>query len=66
MIFGRIFGWIFDVKMGGLDKQKQAFRIIPVAKYEFSGNCEISRKLMPKDVPTTTQIDNFGAIGSDF
>ena len=32
---------IFDVKMGGLDEPKQAFRIIPVAKYEFSGSCEV-------------------------
>jgi hypothetical protein len=36
-----ILGWIFDVKMGGLDEPKQAFRIIGVARYEFSGNCEI-------------------------
>ena len=31
----------FHTKMGGLDKQKQAFRIIPVAKHEFSGSHEI-------------------------
>ena len=60
------FGWIFDVKMGGLDKLKQAFRIIPAAKYEFSRNCEIYRKLMPKDVPNTLNIDHFGGIGSEF
>jgi hypothetical protein len=29
-----ILGWNFDAKMGGLEKQKQAFRIIHVAKYE--------------------------------
>ena len=34
-------GWIFDVKMGGLDKPKQSFRIIRVAKYKLSGNWEI-------------------------
>ena len=49
------FGWIFDVAMGGLDMPKQAFRIVPVAKYEFSGNWEILRKLMSKDVPKTTK-----------
>ena len=36
-----VFKWIFDVIMGGLDKPKQAFRIILVAQYEFSGNCEL-------------------------
>ena len=61
-----IFRWVFDVKMGGLDKPQQACRIILLAKYEFSRNREIQRKLMPKDAPQTTQIDHFGSIGSDF
>ena len=52
--------------MGGLDNLKQAFHIILVAKYEFSGNCGILRKLMPKDVPKTTNIDHIGGSGSDF
>ena len=43
-----IFRWIFDAKMIGSGKQKQAFRIIRVAKHEFSGSHEIERKLMPK------------------
>ena len=34
-------GWIYDVRMGGLDKPKQAFRVTRVAKDEFSGSCEI-------------------------
>ena len=36
-----IFERFFDAKMGGLEKQKQAFRIILSAKYEFSGSREI-------------------------
>ena len=28
-----ILGWVVDAKMGGLEKQEQAFRIIRVAKY---------------------------------
>ena len=28
-----IFGWVFDVKMGGLDNPEQAFRIILVAMH---------------------------------
>jgi hypothetical protein len=56
-----ICGWIFDVKMGGLDEPKQTFRIILVAEYEFSGNCEINRKLMPNNVPNY----HFGGIGSE-
>ena len=31
----------FRCQMGGLEKQKQAFRIIFVAEYEFSGSCDI-------------------------
>ena len=31
-----IFGWIFDIEMGSPEKQKQAFRVIRVAKYEVS------------------------------
>ena len=58
-----ILGWTFDVKMGGLEKQKQAFRNTRVAKYEFSGSCEISRKLIAKEVPKTIEIDQFGASG---
>ena len=38
-----IFGCNFDVKMGGLDKPKQAIRIVLVATYEFSGNCDIKK-----------------------
>ena len=36
-----ILGLILDVKLGGLDKPKQAPRILHVAKYEFSESCEI-------------------------
>ena len=31
-----IVGWIFDAKMGGLEMQNKAFRIIVVAKYKVS------------------------------
>ena len=31
-----MFGLIFGAKTGGLEKQKQAFRIVHVAKYEVS------------------------------
>ena len=55
-----ILGCMFGVTMGGLEKPKQAFRHILVAKYEFSGNCEVQRKSMPKDVPTTIKINHFG------
>ena len=34
-------GFVFDVKMGGLDRPKLAFRIIFVVKNEFYGSCEI-------------------------
>ena len=52
--------------MGGLEKQRKAFRILFVAKYKFSGICEVERKLMPSYVQQTNQIDHFGTIGSDF
>ena len=42
------------------------FRITLVAKFEFSGNCEIFRKLIPKEVPETTNIDYLGGIESKF
>ena len=61
-----IFGWNFDAKMGGLDMQKQAFPLILVVKYEFSGSCDIYRKLMPKTIQKQLQIEHFEAIGSDF
>ena len=32
----RFWGWIWDAKMGGLEKKKQAFRIIRVAEQQFS------------------------------
>ena len=35
------FGIGFAVKFEGLAKPKQVFRFILVAKYEFSGNCQI-------------------------
>ena len=59
-----IWGWIIDAKTGGLEKQKQAFRIIRVAKYEFSGSCEIWI-LISEDVQQMINIDHFGKIGSD-
>ena len=36
-----IFGLILDAKMKRFEEQKQAFRIICVAKHEFSGSHEI-------------------------
>ena len=57
---------IFEAKTGGPKWWKRCFRIIRVAKYEFSGSCEAERKLMPKEVPKTVKIDHFGGIGSDF
>ena len=54
-------GLIFYVNMGGLDKPKQAFHIIAVAKYKFSGNIE------KNDAKCVLKaIDYFGSIGSDF
>ena len=35
-----ILGFIFDVRMGGLDEPKQAFRIMLLAKDKFSWSCE--------------------------
>ena len=43
-----ILGCVFDAKMGGLDKPKQAFRIIFAAKYEFTRNCEIEKNAAKK------------------
>ena len=38
-----IFELIFDAKMEGLEKQPKRFRIIHVAKYEFSTSCEVEK-----------------------
>ena len=51
------FGLIFDAKMGCLEEQKQACRIIRVAKYEILWSREIKRKLMPKGVQQIIGID---------
>ena len=56
-----IIAWISFAKKGGLEKHKQVFRIVRVSKYEFSGFCEILRKLMPKENSKTIPIDYFGA-----
>ena len=43
-----ILGLIFDAKMRGLEKQKHAFRIIPVARYEISVFREKASKIRIK------------------
>ena len=60
-----IFGWIFDVKMGGLDKLKQAFRIIIVTNMSFWEFWNIE-KTDAKIGPKALNISYFGIIGSDF
>ena len=50
-----MFGLVFYTQMGGLEKQKQAFRIKPVAKYDFSGILEILKKNHAKRGPTNDQ-----------
>ena len=52
--------------MEGREKPKQAFRIIRVAKYEFSGGYEIQRICTPKEVQKTNRINRFGSIGAYF
>ena len=61
-----ICGWILDAKMIGSEKQKQAFRIILVAKDEFSGSHEIERKLMPKGFQKRIKIGDENAPRSIF
>ena len=61
-----ISGWIFDVKMDGLDKPNQAFCIITVARYEFSRNCEIKRKLQQKGSPKLSTFLTLGSSGRIF
>ena len=36
--------------------------MLHVAKYDFSGNCEVNRNLMPTDVPETNKIDHVMAL----
>ena len=41
VLLNMIWGLIFDAKMEGSEKQKQAFRLVVVAKHEFSRSHEI-------------------------
>ena len=43
-------GYILDAKMECFGKQRQAFRILRVAKHEFSVSHEIYGKLLQKEI----------------
>ena len=58
-----IMGWIFDSKMGGLEMQKQAYRIIHVVKYEVSVFHEKASKMRSKRGSKMTSKLSFGRSG---
>jgi hypothetical protein len=53
-------GWIFDAKVGGLKKQKQAFRIIHLQFKRFRWIIGFDERLTPKRDPKSIKI---GAAG---
>ena len=55
-----ILGWIFDAIMEGLEMQKQASRIIHVAKYEVSVFVEKASKIRGKRNPKVIPKSSFG------
>ena len=54
-----------DAKMGGIEKQNQAFRIISVAIFKVSLDRNIWWNMDPKVIPTSSKIVAAGAQGPD-
>ena len=61
-----ILGWNFDAQTGGLEKQKQAFRIFLLQFKRFRWIMKFDEKWIPKGYPTSTKIGAAGAQGLDF
>ena len=61
-----VFRWIFDAKMGGVERQKTSWRVVLVTIYDVSVVHEKASKMEGKRGPKTISKSSFGCPGIRF